>query len=66
VRTMRPVVRALLVLATMNLLGRWNWCQPEQVRRVMRLASPPGALRLVAGRGEDGESPGCERATTAG
>jgi MMPL family len=31
------VVRALLVPATMNLLGRWNWYLPERVRRAMRL-----------------------------
>jgi RND superfamily putative drug exporter len=32
------VVRALLVPATMKLLGRWNWYLPEGVRRAMRLA----------------------------
>ncbi len=32
------IVRALLVPATMKLLGRWNWYLPEGVRRAMRLA----------------------------
>jgi RND superfamily putative drug exporter len=32
------VVRALLVPATMKLLGRWNWYLPEGVRRAMRVA----------------------------
>ena len=32
------LVRALLVPATMKLLGRWNWYLPERVRRAMRLA----------------------------
>jgi uncharacterized membrane protein YdfJ with MMPL/SSD domain len=32
------VVRALLVPATMKLLGRWNWYLPEGLRRAMRLA----------------------------
>jgi RND superfamily putative drug exporter len=32
------LVRALLVPATMTLLGRWNWYLPERVRRAMRLA----------------------------
>jgi RND superfamily putative drug exporter len=31
------VVRAILVPATMKLLGRWNWYLPERVRRVLRL-----------------------------
>ena len=31
------VVRAILVPATMKLLGRWNWYLPERVRRAMRL-----------------------------
>jgi RND superfamily putative drug exporter len=35
------IVRALLVPATMKLLGRWNWYLPERVRRAMRLAPPP-------------------------
>jgi RND superfamily putative drug exporter len=32
------IVRALLVPATMKLLGRWNWYLPDGVRRAMRLA----------------------------
>ena len=34
------VVRAMLVPATMKLLGDWNWYLPERVRRAMRLAPP--------------------------
>jgi len=34
------VVRAILVPATMKLLGNWNWYLPERVRRAMRLAPP--------------------------
>ncbi len=29
------VVRAILVPATMKLLGQWNWYLPEPVRRVL-------------------------------
>jgi RND superfamily putative drug exporter len=32
------VVRAVLVPATMKLLGKWNWYMPERVRRVLRLS----------------------------
>jgi RND superfamily putative drug exporter len=32
------IVRALLVPATMKLLGRWNWYLPDGLRRAMRLA----------------------------
>jgi putative drug exporter of the RND superfamily len=35
------VVRAVLVPATMKLLGRWNWYLPERVRRAMRLRPAP-------------------------
>jgi RND superfamily putative drug exporter len=37
------IVRAILVPATMKLLGRWNWYLPERVRRGLRLspAGPP-------------------------
>src|SRR5438874_3913750 len=35
------LVRALLVPATMKLLGRWNWFLPERVRQAMRLAPAP-------------------------
>jgi RND superfamily putative drug exporter len=37
------IVRALLVPATMKILGDWNWYLPERVRRALRLpaARPP-------------------------
>jgi len=35
------IVRALLVPATMKLLGKWNWYLPERVRRALRLRSAP-------------------------
>jgi uncharacterized membrane protein YdfJ with MMPL/SSD domain len=35
------VVRALLVPATMKLLGHWNWFLPDGVRRAFRLAPAP-------------------------
>jgi RND superfamily putative drug exporter len=31
------IVRAILVPATMKLLGRWNWYLPERVRRALRV-----------------------------
>ena len=34
------VVRAVLVPATMKLLGRWNWYLPDSVRRALRLRTP--------------------------
>ena len=37
------VVRAILVPATMKLLGRWNWYLPERLRRALRLAPGPAA-----------------------
>ncbi len=39
------IVRALLVPATMKLLGRWNWFLPEGVRKAFRLAPSPLAPR---------------------
>ena len=36
------IVRAILVPATMKLLGQWNWYLPERVRRALRLR-PSGA-----------------------
>ncbi len=39
------IVRALLVPATMKLLGRWNWYLPEGVRKAFRLAPSPLAPR---------------------
>ncbi len=35
------IVRALLVPATMKLLGRWNWWLPEGVRKFFRLPPAP-------------------------
>ena len=35
------VVRAILVPATMKLLGEWNWYMPERVRRALRLTPAP-------------------------
>ena len=39
------LVRALLVPATMKLLGRWNWLLPDGVRRAMRLSPAPAPVR---------------------
>jgi RND superfamily putative drug exporter len=35
------IVRAVLVPATMKLLGDWNWYLPERVRRALRLRPAP-------------------------
>jgi putative drug exporter of the RND superfamily len=35
------IVRAILVPATMKLLGKWNWYLPERVRRALRLGTAP-------------------------
>ncbi len=35
------IVRAILVPATMKLLGTWNWYLPERVRRALRLRPAP-------------------------
>ncbi len=35
------IVRAILVPATMKLLGEWNWYLPERVRRALRLRPAP-------------------------
>jgi RND superfamily putative drug exporter len=32
------VIRALLVPATMRLMGRWNWWAPAPLKRLHRLA----------------------------
>jgi RND superfamily putative drug exporter len=45
------VVRAVLVPATMKLLGRWNWFLPERVRRAMRLRAPAVAPELETASG---------------
>ena len=44
------IVRALLVPATMKLLGRWNWWAPGPLRPLV------GPLRLPRGRGAAGSS----------
>jgi RND superfamily putative drug exporter len=38
------IVRALLVPATMKLLGRWNWYLPERVRRALRVGRSARSL----------------------
>ena len=35
------IVRAILVPATMKLLGQWNWYLPERVRRALRVRPAP-------------------------
>jgi RND superfamily putative drug exporter len=39
------VVRAVLVPATMKLLGNWNWYLPERVRRALRLRPARASAR---------------------
>jgi uncharacterized membrane protein YdfJ with MMPL/SSD domain len=39
------VVRAILVPATMKLLGNWNWYLPERVRRALRLRPARASAR---------------------
>jgi len=39
------IVRAILVPATMKLLGEWNWYLPERVRRALRLRPAPSPAR---------------------
>ncbi|MEA2322819.1 MAG: putative drug exporter of the superfamily, partial [Solirubrobacteraceae bacterium] len=43
------VVRAILVPATMKLLGRWNWYLPERVRRALRLRAAGERTSTPAG-----------------
>ena len=38
------IVRALLVPATMRLLGRWNWWAPRPLARLYARMSPARAL----------------------
>src|SRR2546422_6684041 len=45
------VVRALLVPATMRLMGRWNWWVPAPIARLCRWASAPAARGYSAGGG---------------
>jgi RND superfamily putative drug exporter len=44
------IVRAILVPATMKLLGRWNWYLPERVRRALRLHRPSVAAEPEVAR----------------
>jgi hypothetical protein len=51
------VVRAVLVPATMKLLGDWNWYLPEGVRRVLRVGSRSGGdEQLHAAQGAGGRA----------
>ena len=43
------IVRALLVPATMRLLGRWNWWLPARVERVLRNRLPRTEAEVEAG-----------------
>jgi uncharacterized membrane protein YdfJ with MMPL/SSD domain len=45
------VVRALLVPATMRLMGRWNWWVPAPLARLCRWSSAPAARGVPAGGG---------------
>jgi RND superfamily putative drug exporter len=45
------VVRALLVPATMRLMGRWNWWLPAPIARLCRWASAPAARGYSADGG---------------
>jgi RND superfamily putative drug exporter len=45
------VVRALLVPATMRLMGRWNWWVPAPVARLCRWESAPAARGCSTGGG---------------
>jgi RND superfamily putative drug exporter len=40
------VVRALLVPATMRLLGRWNWWMPDRVERVIGSRLPASEAEI--------------------
>jgi RND superfamily putative drug exporter len=40
------IVRAILVPATMKLLGNWNWYLPRRIQRALRLRPTPGDLAL--------------------
>ena len=41
------VVRALLVPATMRLLGRWNWWMPSWLERLMPPQAPEAGAEAV-------------------
>ena len=45
------VARALLVPATMRLMGRWNWRVPAPLARLCRLGSAPAARGYSTGGG---------------
>jgi putative drug exporter of the RND superfamily len=47
------VVRALLVPATMRLMGRWNWWAPAPIARLCRWEQAPAARRHYAGGGQE-------------
>ena len=47
------VVRALLVPATMRLMGRWNWWVPAQIARLCRWELAPAARGVPAGGGQE-------------
>jgi uncharacterized membrane protein YdfJ with MMPL/SSD domain len=51
------VVRAVLVPATMKLLGHWNWFLPEGVRRAMRVSIRTEPVRLGGDNPRSGGSP---------
>jgi RND superfamily putative drug exporter len=51
------VVRAILVPATMKLLGRWNWYLPERVRRALRLRAAGERASTPAGPRPEGGPP---------
>jgi len=42
------VVRALLVPATMRLLGRWNWWLPERLERLIARRLPASEAEIEA------------------
>ena len=42
------VIRALLVPATMRLLGRWNWWLPERLARVLAGRLPASEAEVEA------------------
>jgi RND superfamily putative drug exporter len=45
------IVRALLVPALMEMLGRWNWWAPASLRRLHRrigISEDPGAAKVAA------------------
>jgi RND superfamily putative drug exporter len=48
------VVRALLVPATMRLMGTWNWWVPGPVARLARIARPEMEQRAARGVSADG------------